>query len=100
MKFKAYALLGFVALVLVAAAVLVLNNLDRDWTMKVYYRDMTFHRGIVLLISALAGVAVYLIVRVCVPSGMRAWKSAAQSHRQQDTQQRPHTLESQPPKDS
>lgn len=98
MKFKAYALLGFAALVVVAAIVLILNNLDRDWTMKVYYRDMTFRRGIVLLISALAGAAVYLIIRVCVPSGVRAWKSAAQGQRQKETEQRLKSLESQPPK--
>jgi len=64
---KGYVLAAMSILILGAAAVLLVINLDRDWRLKVYYMDVIQRRAVWLLLAGAAGVVVFWTARKLLP---------------------------------
>ena len=64
---RGYLLALISILILGAAAVLLVINLDRDWRLKVYYMDVIQRRAVWLLLAGAAGVVVYWTARRLLP---------------------------------
>lgn len=82
-RFKAVMLLGVCGLLLIAALVLLLVNLDSDWRLKFFVKDMVgLHRAGVLLAASLYGIVTWLVCRACLPAGLRAWRQVKKADKQ------------------
>ncbi|NQU74996.1 MAG: hypothetical protein HQ546_01620 [Planctomycetes bacterium] len=72
-KVKAIVLLGIPVLLFVAVLILILNNMDKDWRLKLFTTDIVgARRGVVLFLAAVVAVIVWSICRICLPAGIRA----------------------------
>jgi len=90
---KGYLLLAVTVVVLAAAAVLLVNNLDSDWTLKVYWRDHQLPRAAWLLLGGAGGLIVYWTLRRLLPAGIAAVRQGAKVRRQKRSEKRIDRLE-------
>jgi len=78
-KIKAVVLLGVSLLVVAGATVLVLTNMSGEpWKVFVFWKDVAVRRGTVLLLAGVCGWLTWLLLRTCLPIGMRALRAAKQ----------------------
>jgi len=99
-KFKAIVLLGVCVVVVVAALWLMLSNLTADWTLHFYTVDFkALRRGWVLLAAAAVGVVIYLVLRYCLPAGLKALKAARMAGQARANHDRITRLEAQNPRE-
>ena len=82
---KGYLLAAVTVLVLVAAAVLVLNNLkaqnDSPWVLQVFYRPVTLSPAAWLLLAGAGGVVVFLTLWQVLPRALRSLRAGAAKRR-------------------
>ena len=90
---KGYVYLVFALLVLAAAVLLLLMNLDNDWRLKVFWRDRTMPRAGWLLLAAAAGVLLFWVLRSVLPAGVRSLRKGAAASKAKDNERRLSELE-------
>lgn len=91
---RGYVLVIFGLLILVAAAVLVLTNMD-PWTLHVYWTNKTLPQAVWLLLSAVAGVVVWYTVIRLLPAGVATLRKGKKIRQAKDNHQRIKDLEKQ-----
>ena len=96
-KVKAIVFLGASVVVAAAALVLVLMNLGDSWTLHFYWKSVQFSRALVLLGAGCAGIAVWLILRRCLPAGIRALRAVKAGAKSKAAEKRLAELESKKP---
>ena len=96
-KLKAIVLLGVCVVVLAAAMWLLIVNAGNEWELHFFVKTIPAKRWSVMLISALAGAAMYLILRTCLPAGLRTLKSLKAAKKSQAAEKRLADLESPKP---
>lgn len=74
-KFKVVVFLGVPVLLLVAVMVLVLTNLGDTWILHLYTTDVPVARGLLMLLIAAGGAALWQLCRWMLPTGLRAFRA-------------------------
>jgi len=93
-KLKAVVFLGASLLVAAGAMVLVLTNMSGEpWKVFVFWKDVAVRRGTVLLLAGVCGWLTWLLLRTCLPVGMRALRAAKQQDKAESQGKRLEDLE-------
>ena len=88
-----YVLLALAAIILAAAAILLITNMDNDWRMKIFWRDYMLHRATALLLAAGGGILVYFTLRKILPAGIGSLRRGRAAKRAKEMTQRLDDLE-------
>jgi hypothetical protein len=93
---KGYVFLVICILLLAAAAILLVTNLDNDWRLKVYWRDRMLPRAAWLLLAAAGGLVIWWAVRKLLPAGIAAVRQGGAAQRTKEAEKRLSKLEKGP----
>lgn len=83
---KGYCLIVLAMLILVAAGILLLNNIGDDWRMQVFWRSVTMSPAAWLLLAAAGGVVLWWTFTKLLPAAISALRSGTRQRRQAEAE--------------
>lgn len=96
---KGYLLAAVTMLVVVAAAILVLNNLEAEqpWQMQVFFRPVVLSPAAWLLLAGAGGVVVFLTLWKVLPRAVRSLRAGSAKRQAKADRQAAEKPPAQPP---
>ena len=90
---KGYALAILALLILVAAGILLLNNIGGEWTMQFFWKPITLRPAVGMLLSAVAGVVVWYTAVKLLPAALASLRKGKKLQQTKNDQKRLKDLE-------
>ncbi|MCD4699961.1 MAG: hypothetical protein K8R91_05250 [Phycisphaerae bacterium] len=90
---KGYILAVLALLILVAAGILLLNNLGGEWNMQFFWKPVTLRPAVGMLLAAAAGVAVWYTVLKILPTAFASLRKGKKFQQTQNDHKRLKNLE-------
>ncbi len=90
---KGYTLAILALLILVAAGILLLNNLGGEWKMQFFWKPITLRPAVGMLLAGVAGVVVWYTAIRLLPTALVSLRKGKEIQQTKNDQQRLKNLE-------